>query len=92
MISLQNLSKKYITEIKQFVYMISPLESNDFILFKKSIIDKKLELSQQCKEITIDDLALIRIMSPNDFPINFEYCTLQDEGKYGNLRILLVIY
>lgn len=86
MINLQNLSKKYITEIKQSVYMISPLESNDLNLFKKSIIDKKLELSQQGKEITIDDLALIRIMSPNDFPLNFEYHTLQDEGKYGEFE------
>lgn len=86
MINLQNLSKKYITEIKQSVYMISPLESNDLNLFKKSIIDKKLELSQQGKKITIDDLALIRIMSPNDFPLNLEYHTLQDEGKYGEFE------
>ncbi len=86
MIDLQSLSKKYITEIKQSIYMISPLKSNDLDLFRKSIIDKKLELVQQSKEITINDLALIRIMSPNDFPLNFEYHTLQDEGKYGEFE------
>lgn len=86
MLDLQSLSKKYISEINRSLYMILPLEANDLEILKKSIIDKKIELVQQGKEVSLDDLALVRIMSPQDFPMNFEYRTLHDEGKYGEFE------
>ena len=83
MSKLQEYASKYINQISDNVYDVQLLPGGQLETFHRMIIDHKNELINQNFSFDLKDLALVRIMAIEDFPVNFEYRTLQEEGKFG---------
>ena len=81
---LQNFSQDFINESETGLYKIRKIDSSDVDELNKLIIIQKRKNVEENDPFSLNDIALVRTMTTDNFPRNLMYHTLQAEGKIGN--------
>lgn len=83
---LETLAKKYIRKINDKLFVLEAISSNDLESFNDEVILYKDYVVKNNIDLSINDLALVRTISPNNFPTNLVERTLQEQGVKGTFN------
>lgn len=81
---LQNFSQTFIKVLGNRLFEIWPINNIDVENLAKCIITQKRKNVEENVPFSLNDIALVRTMSEDNFPRNLMYYTLQADGKIGN--------
>lgn len=86
MSKLREYAGEFVNRITNSFFVLGSINDSDLDSFNRLLIDTKEEEVSKNKKFSVDDLALVRIFSPEDFPVGLEFHTLQEDNKTATLE------
>ena len=86
MTKLQTYVEKYIEKTGDSIYRIGYINGKNAYELEERVIDQKLEVVNNVGKLCLDDLALVRTMKADKFPVNLEYHTATQDSEMGSFE------